>query len=63
MPHVFDRFVRGDPDALEAGHAGIGLALARSVAGTLGVDVRAETPKTEGWSFRSFADRRTGRGV
>jgi signal transduction histidine kinase len=45
LPHVFERFFRGDATRSEGGHSGIGLALVRSVARTLGLDVRARNTR------------------
>ena len=41
MPHIFERFFRGDPTRSDGVHCGIGLTLARGVATALGLAVTA----------------------
>lgn len=42
LPKLFDRFWRRDPSRADAGHSGLGLALARSCAEALKLELRAE---------------------
>jgi signal transduction histidine kinase len=51
MPHIFERFYRGDPARADGLHCGIGLALARGLADTLGLAVTAENTAEDGVSF------------
>ena len=41
LPHLFDRFWRKDPARTGTEHAGLGLALARSLAANLGCTLTA----------------------
>jgi signal transduction histidine kinase len=58
LPHIFDRFFRGDSTRSEGVHCGIGLALVRGVSDALGLAVTADN--TADGSV-SFAVRRRGR--
>jgi signal transduction histidine kinase len=51
LPHVFDRFFRGDPARSDGIHCGIGLALVKGVSTALGLEVAAENTPDGGVSF------------
>lgn len=52
LPHVFDRFFRGDSSrARETGGAGLGLALVRELVGAMGGSVAAESTIGRGSRF------------
>lgn len=52
LPQIFDRFFCGDPARADGFHCGIGLALARGVASTLGLDISARNTPDGGVAFR-----------
>jgi signal transduction histidine kinase len=51
LPHIFERFYRGDPSRSEAG-AGLGLSFARAVARAHGGDITVESSGPSGATFR-----------
>ncbi len=51
LPHIFERFFRGDATRSDGVHCGIGLALARGVADALGLRVAAENTNDGGVAF------------
>ncbi len=51
VPHVFDRFFRGDPARTDGIHCGIGLALVRGISEVLRLEVTAENTPDGGVSF------------
>ena len=52
LPHVFDRFYRGDAARALEGGAGLGLAIARMVAERHGGTITAESEPGQGSTFR-----------
>jgi signal transduction histidine kinase len=50
LPHIFERFYRGDPSRSEAG-AGLGLSFARAVARAHGGEIRVESGPDRGSTF------------
>jgi two-component system OmpR family sensor kinase len=53
LPHIFERFVRGDAARSEGGvHCGIGLALARGLCAAMNLQVTARNTDEGGVSFR-----------
>jgi signal transduction histidine kinase len=51
LPHIFDRFYRGDPSRSQPG-AGLGLSFARAVARAHGGDITVENGPSSGALFR-----------
>jgi two-component system OmpR family sensor kinase len=52
LPHIFDRFYRGDPARKRTGgEAGLGLAITRALVEANGGSIRAENPTAGGASF------------
>lgn len=51
LPHVFERFFRGDPTRSDGLHCGIGLALVRGLSKALGLTVTARNTADGGVSF------------
>jgi signal transduction histidine kinase len=51
LPHIFERFYRGDPSRSEAG-AGLGLSFARAVARAHGGEITVESNQPSGATFR-----------
>jgi len=51
LPHIFERFYRGDPSRSQAG-AGLGLSFARAVARAHGGDITVESSGPSGATFR-----------
>jgi signal transduction histidine kinase len=51
LPHIFDRFYRGDPSRSQAG-AGLGLSFARAVARAHGGEITVESSQLSGATFR-----------
>jgi signal transduction histidine kinase len=51
LPHIFERFFRGDAMRSDGVHCGIGLALVRGVADALGLRVTADNTNDGGVSF------------
>jgi two-component system, OmpR family, sensor kinase len=52
LPHVFERFFRGDPARTDGVHCGIGLALAQGIAHALGLEITARNDADGGVTFR-----------
>jgi signal transduction histidine kinase len=50
LPHIFERFYRGDPSRSQAG-AGLGLSFARAVARAHGGEIRAQSAPARGSTF------------
>jgi heavy metal sensor kinase len=59
QPHIFERFVRGDPARTSAGGAGLGLALARWIARAHGGDVTLLRSSDEGTTFTATLPSRS----
>jgi two-component system, OmpR family, sensor kinase len=52
LPHIFDRFYRGDPSRTRAtGNSGLGLAIARAIVRAHGGAIRVESPPGQGARF------------
>jgi len=51
LPHIFERFYRGDPSRSQAG-AGLGLSFARAVARAHGGEITVENSQPSGATFR-----------
>ena len=51
LPHIFERFYRGDPSRSQAG-AGLGLSFARAVAHAHGGEITVENSQPSGATFR-----------
>jgi two-component system sensor histidine kinase QseC len=51
LPHVFERFFRGDATRSDSVHCGIGLALARGLSDAIGLSVEARNTDDGGVSF------------
>jgi len=47
LPHLFERFWRKDAARTSVGHGGLGLTVAQSIAGVLGMDLTAEMPASQ----------------
>ena len=52
LPHVFDRFYRGDAARVREGGTGLGLAIARMIAQQHGGSIEAESEPGRGSTFR-----------
>jgi heavy metal sensor kinase len=51
LPHIFERFYRGDPARTRQNGAGLGLAIARSIAQAHGAEIEVESAVGEGAVF------------
>jgi two-component system sensor histidine kinase BaeS len=51
LPHIFDRFYRGDKSRQQSGESGLGLAIAKSIVEAHGGQIRAESVPGEGARF------------
>jgi signal transduction histidine kinase len=52
LPHIFERFWRGDPARLRNGGTGLGLSVAKSLVETQGGRIWAESQPGQGSVFR-----------
>ncbi|HVV48046.1 MAG TPA: ATP-binding protein [Polyangia bacterium] len=57
LPHLFERFFRGDQARSDGIHCGIGLALVQTIAATLRLEVLAENTADGGVSFSVSSER------
>ena len=51
LPHIFERFYRGDPARTRQNGAGLGLAIARSIAQAHGTHIEVENQPGQGATF------------
>jgi heavy metal sensor kinase len=51
LPHIFERFYRGDPARTRRNGAGLGLAIARSIAQAHGAEIEVESTEGKGAEF------------
>ena len=51
LPHIFDRFFRGDPSRMQNGESGLGLAIARSIVEAQGGTITVESTPEQGSCF------------
>jgi len=62
LPHIFERFYRGDPARTRQNGAGVGLAIARSITEAHGGQIEVESTPGEGAQFRVRLPLIGGRG-
>ena len=62
LPHIFERFYRGDPARTRQNGAGVGLAIARSITEAHGGRIEVESTPGEGAQFRVRLPLIGGRG-
>lgn len=51
LPHIFDRFYRGDKSRQNTGESGLGLAIAKSIVEAMGGSISVESKVGEGSTF------------
>lgn len=51
LPHIFDRFFRGDPSRTQNGESGLGLAIARSIVEAQGGTIDVKSSLGQGTTF------------
>ena len=51
LPHIFDRFFRGDPSRTQNGESGLGLAIARSIIEAQGGTIEVASIPEQGTTF------------
>jgi signal transduction histidine kinase len=61
LPHVFERFYRGDPARQREGGSGLGLAIAKSIADAHGADIGIESEVGHGTTVRVSLARAASR--